>query len=642
MTPDPYEPYLRQADDLFAQGEIIKAGQIWQAVLKQQPSHTEARERLLAVKQHLLALREAEAAVVAAPEAPPSPAPPPEAVAEPEPEPVSEPEPVPEAEAPVSPALAPTPEAVAEAEPAPLSPTTVDARSTAPEAPVIPDGRSTAPEAAPIIEQAKIVTGALDPERLVAEGCTLYDMGQLEDALKKWEGALTLDPTHGLALGYANGARRELGLPIHQPAHRSEPGQDAIHHVDEDVDKLLREAVQLYDMGLTEEAITKWERVLALEPHRQEIEGYLRNARKELVQSASAPTGSAQVQAAATDSDSVELKLRQAEHLLTLQRHEEAAFTFQQALSLDPGNARALQGLERSRKPGRTPMDSGSAPRPVPAPVVTLDAQGRIAMAVETASGSITEAQGVEPPAALLKAAPAPRTGLSLPERLRGLSEQMPWLKDSRIVAGVGGGVLALVVGFGIVHSYRKDQALKEDVQSARAAAVAPVTQQTQAPDLAESPASIRQEVEVALGTDPLRAFLRAEAYVAANPGDTSGAQLLEKARAGLAGAVTGASLAEFQKHLQNGDLEAAHKVMDALLRAQPGDPNLRFRAGRLHLILCSAHASQAKWEEAQEDLLRGRALFPGDKGWNLRLRLLEQIKAMPKEQRASWIVLIG
>ena len=101
-------------------------------------------------------------------------------------------------------------------------------------------------------------------------------------------------------------------------------------------------------------------------------------------------------------------------------------------------------------------------------------------------------------------------------------------------------------------------------------------------------------------------------------------------------------SLPEFQKHLQNGDLEAATKVMDALLRAQPGDEDLRARAARLHLALCSAHAAQAKWDEAREDLFRGRALFPRDKTWQARLTLLERVKALPKAQQAGWIPLLG
>ncbi|MBK8572997.1 MAG: tetratricopeptide repeat protein [Holophagaceae bacterium] len=608
MTTDPYAPYLRQADDLFANGDIVKAGQIWQAILKQQPGHTTARERLLAVKQHLLALREAEAAAPAALAAPP-PAPEPEAAPEPAAAAAPEPPPAPE---PLSPIPMPVP------------------------APVAADPRSTSPEAALAVpEPPKVTTGHLDPERLLAEGCTLYDMGQLQDALKKWEQVLTLDPDHALARGYANGARRELGLgPIHAEPPLA-PLSVAAHHADEDIDKLLREAVQLYDMGLTEEAITKWERILALEPERHEIAGYLREARKEVGQATS--TAAAPTPAAPVEPDNLDLKLRQAEHLLGLQRHEEAAFTFQQALQLAPGNARALNGLERCRKPASPPPAEA---RPT-APVMTLDAQGRIAMADEDRSAP-GEPQGVEPPAALQLATPAPRLGPSLPDRLREATEQLPWLKEPKFLAAIGGALLAVIVVLVLVHGYRKDQALKEEVRAARAAAVAPVAQQAQAPDLAESPTAIRQEVEIALGTDPLRAYLRAEALLRLNANDAAAAQLLEKARTGLPGGVSGASLPEFQKHLQNGDLEAARKVMDALLRAQPDSTDLRSRAGRLHLTLCFAHASQAKWDEAEEDLLRGRALFPGDKTWQVRLKLLEKVKALPKNQQAAWIPLLS
>ncbi len=620
MMPDPYAPHLRQADTLFAQGELVRAGQIWQAILKQNPAHAEARTNLLVVKQRLLALRETEAAAVAA-------LPPPQEVPA---------EPAASELAPPAMPMANPPSMAPEA-----SPPVDDARSTAPEAqsPMV-DARSTAPEAPSSVDPGKVITGALDPERLLRQGCTLYDMGQLEDALKKWEQVLTLDPDNHLARGYANGARRELGLPSLQAHTPSAPVEAEVHDAEYDIEKLLREAVQLYDMGLTNEAISKWERVLALEPQRHEVEGYLRLARKEAASEASSPTSVPQARATSPDAEALDLKLRQGEHLLNLQRRDEAAFTFQQALALDPGNARALQGLERCRKPGaQPPPDTGS--RSVAAPVLALDAQGRIAMA-ETGAPVPTEPQGVEPPAALQKAAPAPREGLSLPERLREITDKLPWLKNPKILAGAGGGVLALAVVLILVNSYRNDQATKEEVRASRAAATASVAQQAQAPELAESPAELRQEAEAALGVDPLRAYLRAETLLSRNPGEAAAPQLLEKARAGLQGGVTGASLPEYQKHLQNGDLEAALKVIDALLRAQPEDASLRARAARLNLTLCFAHASQAKWDEAREDLLRGRALFPGDKTWQTRLKLLEKVKAMPKDQRPAWIALLG
>lgn len=572
MTPDPYAPYLRQADDLFAQGEIVKAGQIWQAILKQQPSHQEARDRLLALRDRLLAQREAEAA--AAVPAAPAPAPPP----------------VP------APALEPVPE------------------------PPPPPASSN-----------------VGPDRMVIEGCTLYDLGQVADALQKWEQVLALDPGHTLALGYANGARRELGLPPLQDSAPTDVPEDLAPAAEEDVAKLLREAVQLYDMGLTEEAISKWERVLVLEPHREEVRVYLRQAQQEVTQAQlSAPVAAPAVQppASTSDAEALALKLRQAEHLLSLQRYEEAAFTFQQALSLAPGHPAVLEGLERCRRP--------RAAAPSLAAELGFDSHGRIAMVEEEPTLVMTHPGPVEPPLSLTKSAPAAREGLTLPDRFQEASTRLPWLREPRFWAWAGGISLALGVGLYAVHTYRKDQELKESVKAARAAAVAPVLQQAQAPDLAETPTAMLQEAETALELDPLHAYLRVQAVLAMNPGDAAAAQLLEKARLGLPGGVTGASLPEFQKHLQNGDLEAAAKVMDALLRAQPDDPSLRVRAARLHLALCSAHVSQAKWTEAAEDLRRGRALFPADKTWQTRLRLLERVKTLPKAEQAAWLPLLG
>ena len=81
---------------------------------------------------------------------------------------------------------------------------------------------------------------------------------------------------------------------------------------------------------------------------------------------------------------------------------------------------------------------------------------------------------------------------------------------------------------------------------------------------------------------------------------------------------------------------------MEALLRAQPEDPDLKARAGRLHLAFCEAHASQGKWDEAAEDLRRGRALFPSVKSWQARLNLVERLKTLPKSQQAAWLPLLG
>lgn len=605
MSPDPYAPYLRQADDLFSKGELVKAGQIWQAILKQAPQHVEARGRLLQVKQRLLA-QQAEAA--------PPPPPAPEPVV---PEPV-----VPE---PLAPPMARIPEAAPAPPPQP-APVPEPIPFPAPAQPPVP---------------ASAGPGESDPYRLLNEGCTLFDMGQVEDALRKWEQVLALEPGHRLAREYANGARRDLGLPpLEAPATAAadRPGAAAD---EEDIDKLLREAVQLYDIGLVEEAVAKWERVLAAEPDRQDVRTYLSQARTELGQRPEAPLHAAPAapsRSPGPDPGQLDLKLRQADHLLSLQRHEEAAFTFQQALALDPGNPRALDGLERCRP---TPARAPGRPAPAPAPVLALDPQGRIAMAEDPDRTLITEPPAVAPPASLVKA-PAPRQGLSVPDRVQSLAERLPWLREPKVLAMIGGGVLVLLLGGGLIHRYRRDQALREAVRAARTAALAPVSQQAQAQDLAETPAAIREEAQTALDTDPLRAYLRAATLVQRDPSDAAAARLLEKARAALPGGAVGATLAEYQKHLQAGDLDAAATVMDALLRATPDDADLRARAGRLQLALCTAHAAQGKWDDATLDLQRGRALFPDDRGWQARLKLLDSVRTMPKAQRGDWIALLG
>ena len=47
---DSYGPYLKQAQALFDSGDVVKAGQIWQAILKREPEHEEARAGLYKVK----------------------------------------------------------------------------------------------------------------------------------------------------------------------------------------------------------------------------------------------------------------------------------------------------------------------------------------------------------------------------------------------------------------------------------------------------------------------------------------------------------------------------------------------------------------------------------------------------------------
>ena len=594
MAPDPYARYLQQAEELFSGGEILRAGQIWQAVLKQVPDHAAAREGL----QRLKAALDAKAA--------------------------------------------------AQAAPAQDFPTTA-----------LPLHRDPEPEApVPVAEPAPAAQATMDEDtqdKLLREGCTLYDMGQMEDALRKWDQLLAAVPDHAMALLYVKDARKELGLPLDgsvsptspQPVHHATQEIPLFSADEESADKLLREGCLLYDMGLSEEAVGKWEKAIKLAPHRADIQSFLDSARKDIAEAGEAvspvtPTQALPKPTAPSPAPSLspaDEKVKQAEHLMGMQRFEEAAFSYQQVLDFDPNHAGAKAGLARCRAAQDAPAQPAS---PVSGSGPVRAEHARIEM---NRSEPEPEPAPAQPPAALTKPAPAPRSGLQVkvPENF-DVSKMPTWAKDPKIWAAGAGAILLIVVGSIWYKGYARDSQLQADVAAAHRAAVAKAARDAQVPSLAESAGSILSEGKQALGSgDAVRAYLRAQTLLKRDPSNGAAAQLLDQAKASLplAGLV-GATAEEYQQHLHEGDLDQAGKVMDALLRANPDDPNLRTQALRLSLRLAEDHASQGRWGDAQANLELGRALAPDDSAWSARMALLSKIQTMPKGDRALWIAMLG
>ncbi|MBS1767317.1 MAG: tetratricopeptide repeat protein [Acidobacteria bacterium] len=617
MAPDPYARYLQQAEELFANGEVVRAGQIWQAVLKAVPDHGPAREGLLRVKDALDRKQAEEAAAIhrratdssveipvlaepSTPEQPPSiPAEPVGNLAEP-------------SRATVAMPLPPSP--APESAPAPAPP----------------------PAPAPMDDDTQ--------EKLLRDGCTLYDMGQVEDALRKWDQLLAAVPDHAMALQYAQGARRDLGLPLDgsvSPVAAAHPvtQEIPIYGADEEsADKLLREGCLLYDMGLPEEAVGKWEQALKLAPHRSDIQSFLDNAHKDMAAAAAAPAPSP---AAPTPGPSpADEKARQADHLMGMQRFEEAAFTYQQALDLDPNHPLAKAGLLRARAAQGSPMRPSSTGSSGPVRI-EMDRPDPVP---EVPSPMAAPAP-VQPPSALTQPAPAPRGGLQIKAPEGFDASKIPdWVKRPMTWVGVAAGIIVLIVGVNLYKSHARDSQLAADVAAAHRAAVAKAARDAEVPSLAETDASILSEGKQALGDgDAVRAYLRAQTLLKKNASNGAAAELLNQAKASLPQAgLVGATAEEFHRHIQEGDLDNAAKVMDALLRANPDDPTLRTQAIHLYLRLAEDHASQDRWSDAQNDLLRGRALNPDDPAWGGRLALLPKIQGMSKGDRALWIAMLG
>jgi len=140
-----------------------------------------------------------------------------------------------------------------------------------------------------------------------------------------------------------------------------------------------------------------------------------------------------------------------------------------------------------------------------------------------------------------------------------------------------------------------------------------------------------------------VRAYHRAKEFLRLNPSDIAAAQLLDRARVALnEGTPRTATLADYQKHLVQGDLESAEADVDALLRVKPDDGDLIQRASRLYLILAQMHASKERWAEAKDALRKGRALNPADQAWQGRIKLLEKIPKQPKDERSGWVAFLG
>ena len=251
-------------------------------------------------------------------------------------------------------------------------------------------------------------------------------------------------------------------------------------------------------------------------------------------------------------------------------------------------------------------------------------------------------ARPVQPPAALTAPAAPARQGPELPRTLQDLS-QHPLLGSTKVLVGAAALVVVLGVGLQVLQKQRKDEQLRAAVAHARENAVAPVVSTHRTFDVNETVAAVRQEADAILAFDPVRAYHRAKELLRRDSDDAVGAALLEKAKAALlADPVAGVSLTEFQRLLNAGDLEGAERVIDALLRARPEDPDLMQRSARLERVLAGLHASKGEWSEARTALQKGRALFPQDKSWQARIHLLEHLQSMPKAELPGWLPFIG
>ena len=686
---DPFESYLSKAAALFEGGDVVQAGQIWQAILKKSPDHAEARAGLYKVKLYFDAratqdgLASEQKKELEAQAATPAPTPQIatggstelvrlleqgctlydaghlqdaitkwEQVLEKDPHNVL-------AKGYITGAQRilgqPVTEEIGNGEPRSTSALPAELYLGTGAVAAVPTEKETPPPSlTPAVDKDEI-------DRLLRDGCTLYDMGQPQDALKKWEQLLAFDPSHELARAYIKDARRDLGLdtlsdgaipapvdlpptgvraPDLTPSHLPVDAQDR-------VDQLIREGTQLFDMGMTAEAIQKWELVLAQVPDHKDVGAYLAMARRETEaapKATVAPPPPAPKPTALPKVDDFEPNLRKGESLLHQGRFEEAAFLFQEVIKVSAQNFRALQGLHQAeallqaREATRTAPPAQLYPPTPPLPGLELPpvhppAPGEQAPPTEP----------VEPPSALTAPAPPPRKGLELPELLRQMEAEIPaWLKRPRTILAILGGIVLVNAGYMVFRRNRGESLLKQKTVSFREEALANVARNLEIADLGESPEAIRREAEGVLGDDPLRAYYRGQELIRLNPLDGPAAQLMGRASNTMAQDAGQGSVKEVERLLQAGELDGAEQMLLNLLRKNPDDADLKARTARLSLALIQIYAIKERWGDAEDRLKLGRAMYPNDKAWRARLLFLGRVRAMGAEERKAWVRFLG
>ena len=655
-APDPFERYLNEAAALFEAGDVVKAGQIWQAILKRDPNHGIARAGLYKVKVHFDARATQDGLFV-----PPLPE-------------------LPAAEPAQSLELSRLldlgctlyddgrrEEAISawtrvqDQDPGNiLAKGYIEGARRQMEAEAVRTGALATLDAQAADAQAQAAEAEAQDteashERLLRDGCTLFDMGQSEDALRKWERILAEDPQHGLALAYANDARKELGLAPLQPGEArpaqavppaaAPEGPEDPGGQDSRLDRMVRDGVQLYDMGMPDVAMEKWQEVLDLDPGHRDAAGYLEMANRERAQEAArasaAPPPAAQRAPAPPPPSPAETQIQLAQQLLRSQRYDEAAKAFQDLLERQPNDPRVLQGYQQARAilAAREPV----AKEPATQALDGRTPDGRTAIVPGEANlESVPPAPvAVAPPRALTNRAAPQRAGIQVPHAMQHLAIP-PWLLVPRNLAMAAGLLVVLLTAGYFIRDHQREVALRQAVAAAKADAMKPVVRQTQIANLAETPEGVRKEAEASLAEDPLLAYCRAQEWLRLDPGNAAAAQLMDRAKTQMAALPPAGTITDFDKQVQDRDLESAANTIQGLLRQTPDDPELRTKARMVYLGLVQFCAGKERFAEARDCLLRGRALFPHDKTWQGKLKLLETIQGMAKGERAGWIQMLG
>jgi tetratricopeptide (TPR) repeat protein len=543
--------FLKQASDFFDAGEVVKAGQIWQAILKKDPSIAEARNGLLNVKAALSKKNGATA------------------------------------------------------KPAPTQP------SAAPP----PAGSKPASDGA--------------TEQFLRKGCSLYDSGALTEALEAWEKVLAIEPGHYLALSYTRGVRKELGLPVADglqpprdtgslpemqapPARQAEVPIAQTAPISEDQAKIIaviERGSQLYKVGNIEGAVSAWESALAADPGNVLAKGYLTTARKDL-------------------------KARPAvlPPPLPNEAHPSRPAEFDpfgQAATEEPPAEQAQQKNDDLKQTGSSEKAIQIPGIGIGSPIATIRPIGVKKNAPAQMPSMITSNQDPK------------RQGPAFSKEIKKLPLLSRLASPLSFILTFGLILLLAAGGFWLVSS-KKDALLKATQTAIKDGAIRSAQQSVKTINLPLTTEELKSQAKSAMNNNPLRAYMLVQEIIARDPADSSAAKLLDQAHQAMATLPKGGTDADLNRLMASGNLDGAAALLEARLRQNPNNLRAREDLARLCLLQARANSKQGNWGIARSRLLMGAALFPKDLTWQARLKLLEHLQSISKEEQQHWTEMLG
>lgn len=373
---------------------------------------------------------------------------------------------------------------------------------------------------------------------------------------------------------------------------------------EEEINRFVEQGTHLYKIGKVEEAIHIWQSVVALNPDNILTKGYLIMAQAELAVSkgtnilSSSKTGK-----------------------ITFQSNSISATTD----TSHPKDEKESIALIPTQKKGGADTEKTEKPiQPIsPPPSVQLPEKKTTAAI----------------PSAITQKNEITRVGPSLQKK----NNKATLL--SRLFSPIVMVVILLLVGGAtwVVLFMKKDALLNATQIAIKEEAIKKAKRSDKVVNLGMTVEELKSQAKTAMSSSPLRAYFLIREINNLDSSDTSIPKLLDQAHQAMMALPSPPRISgDINNIIATGRFEEAEAILEADLRHSPNNIRIKENLARVCLLLAREYAKQGKKDSARSRLLMGAALFPKDPTWQARIKLLENLQSIPKDVQNQWYEMLG